>query len=99
VKVGQWERLTGGLLTASAVVFLVAYAVPIIWPQSAEAVLTACSVAAWATWTLFAVHLAVRVVLPRPAPLPTGALVRCARGRSAADATASVMEAGPLLRS
>lgn len=63
MKIGQWERLTGWLLTAAAVVFLGVYAVPIIWPQLPQPVLNVCSVAAWATWALFAVDLAVRVVL------------------------------------
>lgn len=63
MKIGQWERLTSGLLTVAAVVFLAVYAVPIIWPQLPGAVQTACSAVAWATWTLFVVDLAVRVVL------------------------------------
>lgn len=63
MKVAQWERATGWLLTAAAAVFLAVYAVPIIWPQLPRAVLTGCSVAAWVTWTLFAVDLIVRVVL------------------------------------
>jgi voltage-gated potassium channel len=63
VKIGQWERATSWLLTAAAVVFLIVYAIPIIWPGLPPAVVAACSVASWATWTLFAVDLAVRVVL------------------------------------
>jgi voltage-gated potassium channel len=63
VKIGQWERATNWLLTAAAAVFLGVYAAPIIWPTLPQAVLSACSVAAWVTWTLFAVDLLVRVVL------------------------------------
>lgn len=63
MKIGQWERATGWLLTAAAAAFLAAYSIPIIWPQLPGAVLAGCSVAAWATWTLFAVDLVVRVVL------------------------------------
>jgi voltage-gated potassium channel len=63
MRIGQWERWTNWPLTAAAVVFLGAYAVPIIWPQLPQAVLNACSVASWATWVLFAVDLLIRVVL------------------------------------
>jgi voltage-gated potassium channel len=63
VKIGQWERATGRLLTAAAIVFLAAYAIPIMWPHLPHAVLTGCSIASWATWMLFAVDLVVRFAL------------------------------------
>ncbi len=63
MAIGQWERATSWLLTAAAIVFLGVYAAPIIWPTLPQAVREACSIAAWATWTLFAVDLLVRVVL------------------------------------
>ncbi len=36
MKIGPWERATGGLLTAAALVFLAAYAIPIIWAPVAS---------------------------------------------------------------
>lgn len=63
MKIGQWERWTNWPLTAAAVVFLGVYAVPIIWPQIPQTMLTACSGVAWATWALFAADLLVRVFL------------------------------------
>ena len=63
MRVGQWERWTNWPLTAAAVLFLVAYAVPIIWPQLPPSVLRACSLTSWATWVLFAIDLVTRLVL------------------------------------
>lgn len=63
MSIGQWERWTNWPLTAAAVVFLGAYAGPIIWPQLPQPALAACSVATWTTWVLFASDLLVRIVL------------------------------------
>ena len=43
--------------------FLVAYAVPIIWPGVSPAVQIACEVTTWTVWGSFVVDYAVRLVL------------------------------------
>ena len=63
VTMGQWERWTNWPLMVAAILFLAAYAAPIIWPQLPRGVLDACSVTAWTTWALFAIDLVVRFVL------------------------------------
>lgn len=50
-------------LTAAALLFLVAYAAPIIWPHEDRSLTTACEVVVWVTWVMFATEFAVRVVL------------------------------------
>ena len=48
-------------LTLAAVVFLGAYAWPILDPDLPAAVRTTCIVVGWTVWTLFAVDLVARV--------------------------------------
>lgn len=58
-----WERRAEWPLTAMAVVFLVAYAWPILDPHLARPLLDACRVAAWVAWGAFALDYAVRLSL------------------------------------
>ena len=51
----RWEWLTEWPLTISAVIFLVAYAAPIIDAYVARPWVLACRIVAWFTWTAFAV--------------------------------------------
>jgi voltage-gated potassium channel len=60
--VTSWERRAEWPLTFAALLFLVAYAVPILWPGVPSATTTACSVVVWATWVLFVVDYVVRLV-------------------------------------
>lgn len=59
----RWERLTQWPLIVSAVLFLFAYAVPIIDPGVPRIVKIVCSWVDWVTWGLFAVDYVVRLVL------------------------------------
>jgi voltage-gated potassium channel len=63
VPIARWEKLTEWPLTAAAVVFLVAYAAPIIWPAESPALTAACRAAAWITWAVFAGDFVVRIAL------------------------------------
>ncbi|KQV77071.1 hypothetical protein ASC61_06475 [Aeromicrobium sp. Root344] len=46
-----------------ALVFLAAYAIPILQPDASESVRTACRTTVWVTWALLAVEVAARFVL------------------------------------
>lgn len=59
----RWERATEWPLMAAAVAFLVAYAVPILWPDVSTTVRTVCEVVQWLAWALFVLDYVVRLLL------------------------------------
>ena len=59
----RWERATEWPLMAAAVAFLVAYAVPILWPDVGTTVRTVCEVVQWLAWALFVLDYVVRLLL------------------------------------
>lgn len=59
----RWERSAEGPLTFAALLFLVAYAVPIIWPQINTSGRTIASVAVAVSWAMFGIDYLVRVLL------------------------------------
>ncbi|MDI3419870.1 potassium channel family protein [Streptomyces luteolus] len=59
----RWENRTQRPLLALAVLFAVAYAVPIVLPDADPALRRGCSVVEWAVWGAFAVDYLVRLVL------------------------------------
>ena len=61
----QWERRNEWPLTLLAVVFLVAYALPILEPHIAPEILQACELATWVAWAAFAVDYVARLGLSR----------------------------------
>ena len=61
----RWEDRADWPLTITAVVFLVAYAAPILRPDLAEPLQTICQFVTWAAWALFVVDYAVRLGLSR----------------------------------
>jgi len=61
--VERWEHRTEWPLTAAALVFLVAYAIPIAWPDVDPTTRAVCDAITWATWVAFAVDYVVRVAL------------------------------------
>jgi len=63
MPIARWEKLTEWPLTAAAVIFLVAYASPIIWPGEDPRLTVLCRAAVWVTWGVFAVDFGVRVAL------------------------------------
>jgi voltage-gated potassium channel len=62
-RLTRWERATEWPLTAIALVFLAAYAIPIAHPDLPAWVLDTCELVAWATWALFALDYGVRLAL------------------------------------
>lgn len=62
-RVERWERRAETPLMVAALVFLVAYAVPIAWPGTSQAVVRGCEALVTATWVLFGVDYAARLSL------------------------------------
>jgi voltage-gated potassium channel len=62
-RADAWERRTAGPLTALAVVFLVAYAVPILHPGLPRVWHGVCSAANVVIWALFVADYAIRFLL------------------------------------
>jgi voltage-gated potassium channel len=63
VLVRRWERVSEWPLMIAAVVFLAAYAVPIIDPDLPNWLLDLCRSLSWITWGIFVVDIVVRLVL------------------------------------
>lgn len=61
----RWERRTEWPLTLLAVVFLAAYALPILEPDIAPEILQACELATWIAWAAFAIDYVARLGLSR----------------------------------
>lgn len=59
----RWERVVEWPLAIIALVFLVAYAVPIVQPGVAASVKNLCSAIIWLSWVAFAVDYFVRLLL------------------------------------
>ena len=63
VLMRRWERASEWPLMAAAMIFLAAYAVPILHPDLPWSLLDLCSSLSWITWGIFAVDILVRLVL------------------------------------
>jgi voltage-gated potassium channel len=61
-RVRAWERRTGPWLMALAVLFLVVYAVPVLWPDLPTGWRQVCRVANITIWLLFGADYAIRLV-------------------------------------
>jgi voltage-gated potassium channel len=61
----RWEERANWPLTTAALLFLAAYATPILRPELTNPWLTVCHAVTWATWALFAADYAARLVLSR----------------------------------
>jgi voltage-gated potassium channel len=61
----RWEHLTQRPLMALAVVFAVAYAVPIVDTAASRSLTNLCTAVEWAVWGAFAVDYLVRLSLSR----------------------------------
>ncbi|MFJ8080914.1 potassium channel family protein [Streptomyces sp. NPDC096205] len=60
---GRWEQLTQRPLLALAVVFAIAYAVPIVDYSAGHKLTRVCAVTEWVVWGAFALDYLVRLVL------------------------------------
>lgn len=58
----RWERVTEWPLMVAAVLFLVAYALPILDPTGSAWLLSWCRLISWVTWCMFGIDLVVRVL-------------------------------------
>jgi voltage-gated potassium channel len=63
VLVWRWERATEWPLMIGAIVFLAAYAVPVLDPDLPAPLLELCHWLSWITWGIFAVDIVVRLAL------------------------------------
>ena len=63
VLVRRWERASELPLMVAAVVFLAAYAVPILHPDLPSWLLDSCRSLSWITWGIFVVDIVVRLFL------------------------------------
>lgn len=61
----RWESVAEMPLTLLALLFLVAYAWPILDPDLARSWVVACQVVTWGAWVLFALDYAARLSLSR----------------------------------
>lgn len=59
----RWERATEWPLMIAAVLFLAAYAVPILNPDLPNGLLDLCRWLSWITWVVLAVDIVVRLIL------------------------------------
>jgi hypothetical protein len=62
----RWEKVTDWPLTIAAVVFLAAYATPILRPDLVSPWPSVCGLVAWGTWALFVVDYVARLARARP---------------------------------
>ena len=62
----RWTRRTEYALAAAAIVFLGAYAWPILQPHLAHGARRACEIVVYVVWALFAVDYLARLYLARP---------------------------------
>lgn len=58
-----WATRFEALAMVLALVFLAAYAIPILKPDASEALRAACRTTVWVTWALLAVEVVVRFIL------------------------------------
>ncbi|MGB3827579.1 MAG: ion channel [Ornithinimicrobium sp.] len=62
-RLQQWESKTRGTLMVLAVIFLFAYAIPIVAPRAPLALREVCDVLQYLIWIIFAVDYAVRLFI------------------------------------
>lgn len=66
-RIARWERLTAGPLAVAALLFLVAFALPIVrYRQLDPTVAAACDLTVSVTWGLFVLDYVVRLALATP---------------------------------
>ncbi len=64
----RWERRTSGPLIVGALIFLAAYAWPILQPGLSHRLIIACRVIGWIVWAAFGLDLVVRLWLAEHRP-------------------------------
>lgn len=63
IKLARWEAATDVPLIVAAVLFLFAFALPILWWPTPPQLALICEVVVWCTWAVFACDFVVRVCL------------------------------------
>jgi voltage-gated potassium channel len=62
-RVERYEQRTGDAVMALAITFIVVYAIPILWADPSDRLLSVCQAANLMIWALFAMDLVIRVWL------------------------------------
>lgn len=62
-RLERWEELAEWPLTVTALVFLIAYAIPIALPDAPGFFVSACEIVVWLTWATFVLDYLVRLVM------------------------------------
>ena len=62
-RIDRWQRLVDIPLTVAAVIFLAAYAIPIIWPHVTRATHRGCWWVQWVCWGVFVLDYVARLLL------------------------------------
>lgn len=62
-RLESYESRTAGLASALALLFIVAYAIPILWPGLPDGCLAMCTILNGGIWVLFVVDLTIRMRL------------------------------------
>ena len=62
-RTSKWDRATDIPLMLASFAFLIAYAVPIIWPDISPATRAVCDVTTWSVWGFFVVDYVTRLLL------------------------------------
>lgn len=62
-RVERWEQVSEWPLMAASVAFLVAYAIPILRPQTAASGRRICEAVEWTAWALFVADYLARLIL------------------------------------
>ncbi len=63
VRAERWDNVMDKPLMTAAILFLLAYAIPLLWPGTSATLVWWCTAISWAAWAMFVTDYIVQVVL------------------------------------